>query len=329
MTLSFILSISPWYFYFSLLVFGRDLSGTVTYYTSKRRDVVDALVKEFQRLYPGIEVNVYRSGTGEVIARFMAELEAGKVLADVITVTDLLFMRELSKRDLLLEFVPYTVTPIDQRFIYEGGKYIEHEIITVAIGYNTALIQDPPKGFKDLLEPRFHNKVVIPNPVYSGVAYTTLATLVKHPDLGWDFYRGLKDNGTMVVRGNPAAAQAIASGERPVGIVAYGDLIALKRQGSPIDLVFPIEGVPLIPQPTGVLKTSPNLEAARAFAEFLVSPNALAISAAIGGYITVNPVIRTPYAPPITELAFMETDWEFFAEKREELLQTFCELFGL
>lgn len=302
--------------------------GTITIYTSTRRDLISKMVQDFESRYPEVKVNVYRSGTGEVIAKFQAELAAGAVQADLISATDKPFFGYLEKEKALLQYIPPNAAYIPDEFRYEGGRYYERKLITVAIGYNTLSVKEKPTGWSDLLNPKYKNRIGIPNPVYSGVALTTLGTLVKNPDFGWDFYRKLKANGCQIIRGNPAAARAVASGEWFLGVVAYGDLLSLKMKGSPIDFVFPEEGSPLIPQPVGILKSSQNLPAAKVFLNYLLSADALAIIAETGGYLTTRYVIRPSGISSAEEVKVIPTDWEYIRTHKEELLEKFKEIFG-
>ena len=46
------------------------------------------LLAAFNKQYPAVKVETYRSGTEEVIAKVQAENQAGKIQADVILVAD-------------------------------------------------------------------------------------------------------------------------------------------------------------------------------------------------------------------------------------------------
>ena len=58
-----------------------SVSGTINLYTSEPEDQVNMLVNDFNTLYPDVTVNVFRSGSGEVIAKIQAEQQAGQILA--------------------------------------------------------------------------------------------------------------------------------------------------------------------------------------------------------------------------------------------------------
>jgi iron(III) transport system substrate-binding protein len=167
-----------------------EASGTINYYTSSRRDLVDKIVEDFEAIYPDIKVNVYRSGTGEVIAKLQAEMEAGAAQADLVSVTDMAFFMHLVDKDLLYKYTPPNAASIPDEFKYGDGRYYERFIMTVAIGYNTLSVKTKPTGWKDLLNPEYKNRIGIPNPVYSGVALTMLGTLTQTQHWDGIFTRG-------------------------------------------------------------------------------------------------------------------------------------------
>jgi len=82
---------------------------------------------------------------------------------------------------------------------------------------------------------------------------------------------------------NPAAFP-LALGERAV--MADGNeynLFQLKEKGEPVEIVYPVEGTPLIIGPQGVLKDAPHPNAARLLQSFLFSAEAQQLMVDFGG----------------------------------------------
>ena len=73
------------------------------------------------------------------------------------------------------------------------------------IAYNTTLVQaaDAPKGFKDLLDPRWRGKLVKAHPGYSGTILT--ATYQIGRDLGWEYLEKLATQQVNVAYGSASA----------------------------------------------------------------------------------------------------------------------------
>src|SRR5690606_33178595 len=79
------------------------------------------------------------------------------------------------------------------------------------------------------------------------------------------------ENNTISVRGNGAVLKSVASGEKPYGILVDFMAMNAKAKGSPIEFVFPAEGVPAVTEPVAIMKTAKNVDAAKAFVDFILS----------------------------------------------------------
>ena len=141
-----------------------------------------------------------------------------------------------------------------------------------AIGYNTNLVkpEDAPKSYADLLDPKWQGKIVKGHPGYSGAIMT--ATFVLSRELGWPYLEKLAQQKVMQVQSAADPPKKILLGER--AIMADGNdynLVLLKDQGKPVEVVYPTEGSPLIIVPIGVFQSAPNPNAARLFQSFFFS----------------------------------------------------------
>jgi iron(III) transport system substrate-binding protein len=143
------------------------------------------------------------------------------------------------------------------------------------IGYNTNLVkaEDAPKGYADLLDPKWQGKIVKGHPSYSGAILTTTFILAR--DLGWPYLEKLAQQKVMQVQSAGDPPKKIMLGERAV--MADGNdynLVLFKDQGKPVEVVYPQEGSPLIIVPSGVFQNAPNPNAARLFQSFFFSAEA-------------------------------------------------------
>ena len=112
--------------------------------------------------------------------------------------------------------------------------------------------------------------------------------------LGWEFYEKLRQNDMMIVQGNQQVSDNLKRGERLIAAGALDSYAADDRKdGHAIATVYPTEGTFVIPSPTGVVKGSPNPNAAKAFAAFMISPEVQKIFPDDGGYAA-----RTDVPPP-------------------------------
>src|SRR5207245_11113427 len=79
--------------------------GAVTWYTSTPVGPAQKIANLFQA-ETGIKVELFRSGGSAVLRRFLQEIDARRVVADVLTISDPAEVLTLIKRDLVLPFRP-------------------------------------------------------------------------------------------------------------------------------------------------------------------------------------------------------------------------------
>ena len=66
--------------------------------------------------------------------------------------------------------------------------------------------------------------------------------------------------------------KSVASGEKPYGILVDFMALNAKAKGSPVEFVFPSEGVPAVTEPVAIMSTATRmLPAAQKFVDFILS----------------------------------------------------------
>lgn len=187
----------------------EDLSGSITLYTSQPEEDIQVMIDGFNKKWPDIQVDVFRSGTEEVVSKVLAEKEAGDVLADVLLVADNVTFETLKEQDLLSAYESPELEGIPEIYIDKDHMYVGTKVITTGIVYNTELTENIPAGFKDLTNEAYKDDLIMPSPLYSGAAAYNLGVLTRTEGLGWDYYQTLKDNGVVVGKGNGSVQNAV------------------------------------------------------------------------------------------------------------------------
>jgi len=247
--------------------------GKVSFYTAIELNVAERLGKVFEAKYPGIAVRIERSGAERIFQRIDQEQSSRITAVDVANSTDPAHYLDWKKNDWLAPYLPEDVAkhyPADQ--IDPDGMHATSCAWMEVIGYNTNLVkrEDAPKSYADLLDPRWMGKIVKGHPGYSGAILT--ATFVLARDLGWSYFEKLAQQKVMQVQSAADPPKKILLGERAV--MADGNdynLVLLKDQGQPVEVVYPAEGSPLIIVPSGIFRSAPNPNAARLFQSFFFS----------------------------------------------------------
>ncbi|MGH6862634.1 MAG: Fe(3+) ABC transporter substrate-binding protein, partial [Phyllobacterium sp.] len=70
------------------LAFGVAHAENLTLYTSQPDADAAKTVEAFRKVNPDIEVQVYRSGTSDIMGKLAAEFSAGATQADVLLIAD-------------------------------------------------------------------------------------------------------------------------------------------------------------------------------------------------------------------------------------------------
>ena len=303
--------------------------GTLTLYTSESEDDVNLVVQAFNRRYPDVRVRVFRAGSGPVVARVQAEMQAGRIQADVLWFADIAFFRELARRDLLAAYAPPSGRRVPGRYHYDGHRYHEVRLIFNVVALNTNHVRFRPTSWWDLTLPRYRGRVGIPNPFVSGAAFAHVGTFASMREFGWAYYRKLRENEAQVLRSNGDVLQKLASGEVSVAQVVDFFVRAAKAQGSPVDHVWPQEGSLLVPTPVGIVRTTQNRAAAEAFVDFLYTQEAQQLFVQ-RSYIPVLPGVSNPAGTPeVQELKVIAPNLDYIEQRREEIKKTFSDLFGV
>ena len=217
----------------------------------------------------------------------------------------------LKGEDLLLphkseHFDAVAVDKDTEDYMYTGVR-----ISNVVIGYNTDLVkpEDAPKTFRELTDPKWKDQVVIVDPTQSGTALNSTYALSQK--YGWEYFEQLRDNGAVIGGGNSSTETKLVTGEFAVAIILEENLLKVKDRGEPVEIVYPEDGVIIIPSPIGILKTTQNPEAAKAVVDWWLSPEGQ--RAIVTGWMhSVRTDVESPKgAKPLAEFAptAMELDW--------------------
>jgi iron(III) transport system substrate-binding protein len=304
--------------------------GKVVWYTSLELSSAERVAKMFEAAYPGIKVDVHRTGSQRVLQRVMQELQAGIKNVDVVHTSDAGHFVLLKEKKLLAQHTPPGVERFPSGFKDRDGYYYGLRATVNVIAYNTASVSaaEAPRAWKDLLDPKWKGKVVTAHPGYSGVVATHVLALVHLH--GWDYFKALAANNVMLVQSAVDPAGVVASGERLVAANG-GDYVFYKqkKKGAPLEIVYPKEGVPLVVSPTAITAFAPHPNAARLFTDYGFSREVQQALADSEGLYTGHPEVKYPTdKPKLSDLKLLQVDPEELEKRNEEIKKRFVEFFG-
>lgn len=304
------------------------IEGNLSFYTSQPDEDAQKLVDSFTEKYPDVKIEIFRSGTEEVVSKILAENKAGEVQADVLLVADAVTYENLKGEDLLLSYKSEEANEIPESFVDKDGMYTGTKVMATVLAVNTEKVKELPDSWSVLASEAAKGQAVMPSPLYSGAAAYNLGVFTRNSEFNWDFYEGLKKNEVMITEGNGAVQQAVAAGEKSYGMIVDYLVARAKADGSPIDLIYPKEGVPVITEPIAIMKNTKNEAAAKAFVDFVLSEEGQQLAAEIG-YTPIRNGIEAPEGlKTIEQMNVLEADLSELYEARESDKEEFSNLFG-
>lgn len=236
----------------------------------------------------GVKINVSMKGSGEALAQLIAEKDNPK--------TDIWFggtgdpHLQAAEQGLSLEYKspsiaqlhPWAVKQAEQSKFRTVGIYSG----PLGFGYNTELLAKKklpvPKTWADLLNPGFKGEIQVANPASSGTAYTMVATLVQlmGEDQAFEYMKKLHKNISQYTRSGTGPIKAAARGETTVSISFVHDVPGEKIAGFPVEASTPADGTGAEIGSMSIIKGSRNLEEAKKFYEWALTPAAQEMAAA-------------------------------------------------
>src|SRR5437773_10970254 len=143
--------------------------GKVVWYTSLALTSAEKVAKLFEAAYPGIKVEVHRTGSERILQRVMQELQANLKIADVVHTSDAGHYVLLKEKKLLLKYTPAGIDGFPAAFKDKDGYHYGLRATVNVIAYNTKIIPaaEAPKTWTDLLDPKWKGKLMTAHPGYS------------------------------------------------------------------------------------------------------------------------------------------------------------------
>jgi len=183
-------------------------------------------------------------------------------------------------------------------------------------------------GLRERIRIGASGKMVTAHPGYSGIIMTHVLALVNL--YGWDYFRDLAKNKLHIVQSANDPAGVVASGERPVGVNgAEYFYYKTQKQGNPIKIIYPKEGVPLVVSPVAIAKDAPHPNAAKLFTEFIFAKESQQLLADKEGLYTGHPEVTYPAdKPKLKDLKLLPADADELERRNAEIKKRFVEYFG-
>ncbi len=300
--------------------------GRLVLYCTPQEEWCRAMVTAFERA-TGIKVDMTRKSSGENYAQVKAE--AANPRGDVWWGGTGDPHLQAAEEGLTLEYRSPKLSELHEWAVRqaEQSKYRTVGVYAGALGfgYNAELLArkglPAPKCWADLLDPRLRDEVQVADPNSSGTAYTLLATVLQimGEEKGWEYLKKLHRNVNQYTKSGAAPAKAVSLGETLVGITFMHDLVTYAVQGAPVKVVAPCEGTGYEIGSMSIIKGAPNLENAKKWYEWALTPEAQALGAQAKAYQVPSNrhAAAPPQAPKFSEIKLINYDFAKYGSSAE------------
>ena len=312
------------------MVAAAEKEGKVVWYTAVDVKVAETIAKMFREQYPKIQLDVERSGSERVFQRVNQEYQANIKNVDIVNSSDASHFLFWKQQKWLAAHTPPEARKFPAQHRDPEGFYHTWRASLSVMGYNTSLVSeaDAPKGYADLLDPKWKGKLAKAHPSYSGTALTGTYAISKA--LGWDYLEKLSKQGVQQLQSTTATPKSIASGERAVMVDGneYNMFIEIDAK-SPVKIVYPKEGTPFVTSPTAIFAAAPHPNAARVLQNFLYTAKAQQLLVDAGGNRSMHPDVKEPAnRTPLAQIKLLPDDPAGMLPQIAEIKKKYTALFG-
>ncbi len=248
------------------LIAAAKAEGKMVLYTANYAEVEQDVIKEFNKRFPEIKVEMVRAPGGQLITRVRTEAAAGKLIADIVDHSDRALMLPLA--DLFQDYAPPNAADYDPASLV-SPKFWPRVTVVWSIAYNTELVKDAPKTWKDLTNPQYDKLIGQVFAQSGGTTWTRI--MFERQVLGEDYWARQAATHPVLYPSGAPTADALVRGEIAIAPLLYNVVYQKKKDGAPIEIFFPPEGSPVNPYASGIPKTAAHPNAAKLFLNWCLS----------------------------------------------------------
>jgi iron(III) transport system substrate-binding protein len=309
------------------LGFNGAYAGDLTVYTALEADQLKAYKDAFEAANPGTTINWVRDSTGVVTAKLLAEKAAP--VADVVMGLAATSLMLLDKEGMLQGYAPngLQAVPANYRDSTNPPKWVGMDVWSSALCFNTVEAEKAklpkPTSWEDLTKPEYKGQITMPNPASSGTGYLMVSAWLQMmgEDKGWAFMDRLHQNIASYTHSGSKPCKQAAAGEYAVGLSFEYRANKSKKDGAPIDVILPREGLGWDMEASGIMATTSKLEDAKKLIDWSVSKEANELYAK-NYAIVAMPGVAKPleFIPSNIESMLIKNDFQWAAANRDRIL---------
>jgi len=321
-------------FTIALLISCRSGAGNknrLLIYTPHGQDLLKDFIARYKQQYPDADVQFLDMGSREILER--VRVERNRPQADLWWGASHMTFQTAADENLLLEFRPTWADKVGAASRDASNRWYGTYETPQVIAYNSEAVkaEEAPHDWDDVLDPKWHDKVLIRNPNPSDTMRVIFGAMIwrfykdtSSPDKGYDWLRRLDANVHEYTADGTLLMQKLGRREGLITLYNMPDVRLYKEQKNfPVGYSIPSSGTPVITDGIAIVRGGPNPEEAKRFYEFVTTPESLAYAAHRYYRIPARTDIDRSQLPAWMNEPFtrMPLDWELLRKNGNDWLR--------
>ncbi len=243
--------------------------GEVVWYSTMTLDQSKQVVDRFQKIYPFIKPNLFRTGGGPLLNKILTEARGGLYAWDVVVGRGEMVI-PLKEKKLVAAYRSPETKMIDKDLADAKGFWTAYYVNTYVLGWNTKMVKKDqvPKTYEALLDPKWKGGQISVDTEAYGMLQGLIGLWGREKAVA--YFKKLAAQDPVPKRGNTERVQLAVAGEYPL-ILAYNQTIErMTQRGAPVDWL-PLEPAVVQVNPVMIAAKAPHSNAARLFEDFILS----------------------------------------------------------
>jgi len=255
---------------------GDGSSAPVVVYSGRSEALVGELFVAFTN-ETGIEVDVRYGDSGEMAALVLTEGSSSP--ADLFFSQDAGALGAVEEASLFATLPSETLSLVESKYSSQTGNWVGTSGRARVVVYNPSLVDTPPAGIDDLLDPKWSGKIGYAPTNASWQSFVTALRVTRGEDAARTWLQGFAANKPVAYEKNAVVRDAVNSGDVALGltnhyylyekIAAEGTAAVVAKNhyfvNGDVGGLVNVAGV-------GMLQSSKNQKSALALINYLLSP---------------------------------------------------------
>jgi iron(III) transport system substrate-binding protein len=310
-----------------------EKEGALVFYCHENEAGTAGIMDGFHKDFPKIQTSYVRAQTGALYNKILSERSAGRFDVDVIQLSDLAPAFDFQKKGGYEHYEsPESPAYKKDHLSAPNGYFFWTGVDPAGIAYNTEkLTGDAPKGWKDILDPRWKGKISCKISA-SGLQFVQWYALRKL--YGPDFWKEFAKLQPHAFDSRVQLFDRLSKGDDTITAIGeYPAYILFKSKGAKVEFVAPPDGLVATPLVVGAVNKAPHPEAAKLFVDWAMSKRGQA-------WYQTNPnlyygSVRTDAPPMPTGVKLSDfkllypSDWDEYAAQSATFLKEWNGMLGL